>query len=153
MCVCVCELAVHKRKFRVPFLSSCLYTIHNLSLTHTHTFILSLSFFPPSLSLVVTLFLSLSLSFFPPSVSFFPLSPPPHTHIITFRLGYEPDSGDNFNPTSSSQANVHAFFNCVKKFQQDLQLPLLHQDGVLNEVTLMKIKESVRMIRRTGSVA
>ena len=67
----------------------------------------------------------------------------------THRLGYESECGESFNPTSTSQENVKAFFNCVQKFQKDSEIPPLHQDGVLCEATLKKIRQTVRTIRRT----
>ena len=71
-----------------------------------------------------------------------------HTTPPTHRLGLERDLGENFNPMSTSDADIAKFQECVAKFQRRQQL-LECQGGTLCPNTIDKIRHVLRMKRHT----
>lgn len=71
-----------------------------------------------------------------------------HTTPPTHRLGLERDLGENFNPMSTSDADISKFQECVAKFQRRQQL-LECQAGTLCPNTIDKIRHVLRMKRHT----
>jgi len=71
-----------------------------------------------------------------------------HTTPPTHRLGLERDLGENFNPMSTSDADIAKFQECVAKFQRCQRL-LECQAGTLCPNTIDKIRHVLRMKRHT----